>query len=189
MEQKNYTKLKAIHLVLMVISLILSVFIIIKTSDFTTIYGILALVFSFVRLIALIFGLVYIINGFKKGVSPFYKGYMMLYVVSMFLFSTNSIATKDVSYVEAFLNNGALVASLILAIAKDLGKKKTYITALVLLACTFIPMAIYAFTFTQYGNEGLTLISCAISNFLLAITATFMVYEKYLDKVARGRKV
>lgn len=189
MENKSYLKLKILHLILMAIALVLSVFIIVKTCDFTTIYGVLALLFSFVRLIALIFGLVYIFNGFKKDVSNFYKGYMLLYVVSMFLFSTNSIATKDVSYFEAFLNNGALVASLVLAIGKDLGKKNTYIAAIALLLCTLVPLIIYGFTFTNYGNEGLIFLGCAISNFLLAVTATFMVYEKYTDKVARGRKV
>lgn len=76
----------------------------------------------------------------------------------------------------------------IMAVAKDLGKTKTLIVALICILCRVILLILSLCNLKIFGTAALGLLGNDIVNILFAITTAFMVMGKYLDKTERGTK-
>ena len=155
-------------------------------------------IYSAIDLLILGFGFFYFINGYKKDAASFYKYYTLLFAFRIFLsiisvdalFDVNGIGGFPLKILMALL---PYTPVLILALVKDLGKKKSFALSggvfawyFLCLVATIIGSASARFDVLAMLNT-MNLIKSAT---LVVFSALLLVMTiaKYQDKDARGTK-
>ena len=139
-------------------------------------------------LLALVSGFIFIVNGYKKNAAAYYKGYVLILLIAEAITTCVAI-TYDASYLIKFARIAAVILFTILAVGKDLGKRKSIIISVALLV---IEIAILANTIVlilpYLSATSIPYLFDPIGHVILAITTIFMVCGKYIDKDSRGAK-
>lgn len=126
------------------------------------------------------FGFCYFMFRYKKNGALFYKLFMAAFTVTQGL----RIAAGQQHIALTLLMLAALIVTVVLATAKDLGNTKTKVCAAVLMVLTF---AAAVFTYLL-ADENARLTYLASTTAVLSCTAALMVVGKYSDKDERGTK-
>lgn len=138
------------------------------------------MIFSVLVLLLLVFSLAYRLGGYKKDAALYFMGYIHLYALTTLVaaLGLRSIADVHLPLCET-LSFGILCA---MAIAKDLGRRKSFILCGVLILCKLMVVVV-----TLVNKAAVT--GGIVSDILLAVMLGIMVYAKYEDKKSRGRDV
>ncbi len=189
MENKKYLPLKIVHLIFMVAAMGLCVASLVQYgSDSSGFANPLAVVCTVLGILCLIAGFIYLVRGYKKNAAVYYKVFMALQLIMFVILLARIMNLLLTPLYMAFLYLIPLVMLSILSVAKDLGKTKTLIVALICVLCRAINLVISICVLKAFGTAATGLLANDITNLLLAGTTAFMVTGKYLDKTARGTK-
>lgn len=186
MENKKFLPVKIIHLILMVAAIVLCCMALPKISADTEIASDLGLkTVSYVtEIVALVSGILYISFGYRKNAAFFYKMFLVVLTISQAVFAAREMTmTLSVPLVDAILMIVSLIMIVILATGKDLGKVNSAVVVGALIVCRVIALIL-----DIVAQEGFPVLSYTVSDLLLAITAAFMIFGKYIDKAQRGSK-
>lgn len=142
----------------------------------------------FLNIVALVLALVYLAMSYRKNASSYYKAFMWLLVISEVIESTSQLSSITPNVADIFKINVNLVLFTLIAGAKDYGKNNSYLLAL----CLVIFNVYTVFDVVSVApNSNVTFnlqLLDRIGQLLLAVTASFMVCGKYIDKESRGSK-
>ena len=153
-------------------------------------------IYSAIDLLILGFGFFYFINGYKKDAASFYKYYTLLFAFRIFLsiisvdalFDVNGIGGFPLKILMALL---PYTPVLILALVKDLGKKKSFTLSGIVFAWYFLCLVA---TIVISASGSLNVLAM-LNTMNLIKSATMVVFSallvvmtiaKYQDKDARG---
>ena len=189
MEKKKYLPVRIIHAILLLASLGLCVYALIKSPADTSKYGAswLSIVVTLLDLLMLTFGLAYLLMNYSKSAAIIYKVFFALLFTGAFV-QTIFLATlpeSEPAYIIV-LNIIPVAVVSALAVAKDLGRTNTVILVTTFILCRLILMIVIFANLSDYGSGAVGAISNCVSNLLIAITTGLMVFGKYLDKAQRG---
>lgn len=147
---------------------------------------------NFATVLALIFCFIYCWKGYSKSAAGFYKSFLVLTAAGSALsIAVVAIAnTLGMGLVKAMVPAVAIMAVkiillLILAFAKDLGKKNTEIVFWVLLVLDLL----FGFMFADVSSVRLYRVGVVVSRLLVDGTIGLSIRGKYKDKEARGAAV
>ena len=187
MENKKYLPLKIIHLIVIIAGIALYGFSLINYSSYINGSVTLRLI---VDIVAFAFGLVYLIMSYKKNASIYYKAFMWLLVISQVVESASILSSYTPSMIDIFKNNVNLVLFTLIAGARDYGKNNSYLLALCLVVFNVYAVFDVASMISLADSNAMATLAMfdRIGQLLLAISASFMVCGKYLDKTSRGSK-
>jgi len=127
------------------------------------------------------FGSIYIFTGCKKGISAgFFRWFLILNAISMFMLFLNPVTTGDVLVFccLAVCFGGFCV----LAIAKDLGEKKSKIIAGIIAAVALV----CALRVLLGYNANTTAIAAFTTQIICCLSLIALIDAKYKDKKERG---
>ena len=155
-------------------------------------------IYSAIDLLILGFGFFYFINGYKKDAASFYKYYTLLFAFRIFIsiasidamFNATLGSTSQLQIIVALL---PYTPVLILALVKDLGKKKSYalsgITFAWYLALLIISIILSAANKVDVSSaiEAMGVIK-SVTMVVFSALLVVMTIAKYQDKDARGTK-
>ena len=141
------------------------------------------------NMVALTVGLIYLLKGYKKEAANYYKAFMWILVVSELLEAVARISSLGTTRTfDIFTCILPFAFFLLLAGAKDYGKRASFILSIALLL-SMILQIIPAFAFVRnIGPAYIYVVIDFIGQFAIAGITVIMVCEKYLDKAARGAK-
>lgn len=189
MESKKYLPLKIIHLILLAAAEVLCIAAIVTSSGDKSASGsILGSLCHILEFLCLGTGITYFLRGYKKSAASYYKFFMYTFLVMVFVQTVrHMVELGSLNIFNACLYLIPLVMITTLAVAKDLGKTKSYIVAVILLISYIIPFA-FAIPLAMEKDliAAIGLLSSDIANILIAITSLLMVVGKYIDKTERG---
>jgi len=135
--------------------------------------------------IACILALFYCMKGYSKNAAVYFNAFCIAYCISLmipiFLVAGMYEAGSFIPTVALALRLVTFACAGIFVVASDLGKKKSYILAGIMLACSLI-LIVFA------KGMGTNVYLGMIGKNALAIVFSIMVYAKYKDKEARGTK-
>lgn len=134
--------------------------------------------------LACFYALTYCFKGYSKNVASTYKIFSITYCISCMLpifLVAKTYQAGIASAIVLALHLIVFACTSIFAFAKDLGKKKSYTLAAIVLACTLINSG-----FGIAASTPFILGMCG--KVILSIVFLIMVYAKYQDKTARGTK-
>lgn len=155
-------------------------------------------IYSAIDLLILGFGFFYFINGYKKDAASFYKYYTLLFAFRIFLSIISVDALFDVNGIGGFPLK-ILIALLpytpvlILALVKDLGKKKSFTLSGIVFAWYFLCL-VATIVISASGSLNvlamLNTMNLIKSGTMVVFSALLVVMTiaKYQDKDARGTK-
>lgn len=129
-------------------------------------------------MLTLLFAALYFMMGFKKDAAPYYKLFAWMFAISTCVFVL-AVRTMPIVFVIIGLINYAILS--ILAVAKDLGKKKSFILCIISIVVS--AAAIVLFCILNAGS-----VITMASKLLLSVLLFVMVNAKYADKGIRGTK-
>lgn len=147
----------------------------------------LAIVTNALLCLALIDAMSYCLKGYQKKDAVFFNLFPILLMIATGLNTFNmffhavyvgTIVSDTISIALILITFGALS---VLSFAKDLGKKRSYCFASIVIAATALN------TVTQYFIAPEAII-CAFGAVVASVIFFIMVYAKYQDKTARGTK-
>ena len=153
-------------------------------------------IYSAIDLLILGFGFFYFINGYKKDAASFYKYYTLLFAFRIFLsiisvdalFDVNGIGGFPLKILMALL---PYTPVLILALVKDLGKKKSFTLSGIVFAWYFLCL-VATIVISASGSLNilamLNTMNLIKSGTMVVFSALLVVMTiaKYQDKDARG---
>ena len=139
-----------------------------------------------VNVAALLSALVYLMMGYKKNAAVFYKIFASVFALSQFV-AVLSVAKYREDYTGISCYTVLFALLLMLALAEDLGKKKTFITCGVILAVGVLLLALTYFATPQASETGTWFMELVLSFSVIVMSAVMwlMAVAKYLDKEAR----
>lgn len=142
--------------------------------------------------VALVAALIYAMTGFGKKGAKFFMVYMLLYslaeVPTFISQIMNAVNREPGQGIMMLVTAVSIIALIILALIKDLGKKVSFILVTVILVLDLITAFISIFMEAAGGaiiGIPVTIIQCG-QRILLAAVAYLLVQAKYADKEARG---
>lgn len=155
-------------------------------------------IYSAIDLLILGFGFFYFINGYKKDAASFYKYYTLLFAFRIFLsvisvdalFDVNGIGGFPLKILMALL---PYTPVLILALVKDLGKKKSFTLSGIVFAWYFLCLVATIVISASGSLNILAMLNTMniIKNATMVVFSALLVVmtiAKYQDKDARGTK-
>ena len=127
-------------------------------------------------------GIIYTLKGGSKQAAVYYKTFILLTAVSSALRLIGTIVYPGFGFSDVLLI-GILLLLLILAFAKDLGEKITWI-----LFCLTMILEVVLAIVTFDKDMVLVSIVSSVSRLVLLVSIGFSIRAKYLDKKERGSK-
>lgn len=128
----------------------------------------------------------YLVLGYSKDVKNFYKGCMALITANALVITI--INTNEKASVLSIVMCALAFAILVfLTFGKDLGKNKSYIASICLLAIRALGLIICLIgdkSAVGYKDNVLFL----LGQLSIAVLVLLIIYAKYVDKAARGTK-
>ena len=185
MENRKY--LSSLHGVFSVICIVLYTFSLIRMIiNGGVAIGLISIVLN---MVALTVGLIYLLRGYKKEAANYYKAFMWILVVAELFEAVARICSfVNARPFEIFACILPFAFFLLLAGAKDYGKKVSFILSIALLL-SMILQIIPAVAFLRNTRSMITYVVIDfIGQFVIAGITVIMVCEKYIDKEARGAK-
>ncbi len=180
MENKKHLPLKIAYSILLAAEIILSIYTLAGTVGKTQ--TALDICITVAELLSLIFSFIYFALDYSKAASFFYKATMGLVTASQIFLIVNGRIQSSVW--TSFLQVFALIFIVILFTAKNMGRNKTIIIAILLVLCK---AGLFVFAMVSPFNIDFGTIITEIGRLLLADTVCIMACAKYADKAARGR--
>ena len=181
MKTKNLELIKKIHMLLLGLALIANSIALISDINAPNTHHAMIII-SVVHMFVLAAGLYYLAFGYEKDSAIFYKAFMVLYALSntirlvFFVF-------RNAGFLPIAATAVTIIIVLVLAFAKDLGKKNSWIAYGILVTAELL----LAPKFMVAGVDSSLVIS-KLSDLLIAVTAGLMINGKYIDKDSRGTK-
>lgn len=130
-------------------------------------------------LLTLFAALIYCIKGCGKASADWFMFFLIMFTVMKFVFAVAARkATSALVPVTEVIPFGMLC---VLAVAKDLGKNKSFILAVVVLLASLVQ-------FMFLTLEGNSLPASAFGSVILSVVLLVMLEAKYEDKATRGSK-
>lgn len=183
MESKKYVALKLFHLFLMIVAICLQAYALVSLKTAPAVSPIAPLL-SASAIAALVLGVVYLGDEYRKNAAFYYKAFMwLLLAAQVFQNAQYMVAGSQIPALLAVLSLVTLVLYVFLAVGKDMGKTKTILMALIVVAVK-LAFAVWA----AAGDAAVSAVTNGISEAILALVTSFMVCGKYMDKTARGTK-
>ena len=159
-------------------------------------YGIITAGMSITSIAAICAGILYLVKGYRKAAAGFYKAFMVLAAISTVVFLAGTLFTvsayrldgSDTGSADPLYIAGACIMAIkcillcVLAFAKDLGKKLTWMLFCVLLALDLV----YGCFFISPNSLIAMRIIFVMSRLLLDGTIGLAIKGKYDDKAARN---
>lgn len=181
---KNIVRVGIINSLLLVISIVLLII-----NNATRTVEPLYLINDLVCLATIISALIYTFKGYGKSASNSYKVFFILFALyKIFNFASDIKGDMTGEFLNVHINEILLaimtINALVLAFAKDLGKKKSYglvCASLLLQLVSSIRMFILYSSFSA-------IVIVYIVQIVLAFVACTFVATKYADKESRGAK-
>lgn len=137
---------------------------------------------------AIIAGFLYAFNSYRKNAAQYYKGFMFMYCLESLVLVFNELLTTKLNTIGDSISivfEVIICAILcVLAFAKNLGEKISYILAYLIITIAFINSIRLIIV---YFGESTVVFRSIVDIALAGITCLFVV-GKYLDKEARGTK-
>lgn len=183
-ETKAFTFL-IVHCIVMVTAIALSAYWLINSAPAVTLAQWLLKAKYIVEIIALLLGNVYFTVGYKKNAHMSYKCYMAFYGLSIMISIISIIMSEKIDLISLVITAALFATAIILAAAKDLGKKKSYSLGLELI---IFSAALFVCMWLDKGFIDMELVYMNISGIMLATTTQLMIMGKYYDKELRGTK-
>ena len=172
---KNLKKAGIVNLILLIISLVLSVYRFIDLSP-----NILTVIRDIVYLFTVISGFHYAFSGYRKDSAKYYKLFMLLFTV--FTLMTVAADIVDMGSLQLLLLRIVMAVSAIaLTFVKDFGEKNSVFAAAVLLIAQFIAF----FTKLSYYQGEFRHTASAFMHLALTCLVSVFVVAKYNDKHRR----
>ncbi|MBQ0146776.1 MAG: hypothetical protein KBS51_06670 [Lachnospiraceae bacterium] len=147
-----------------------------------------------VATVALISALVYSMTGFGKRSAKFFAIYMVMCALSelveLIRLIMDAVNTISVQPVLMIFTAAEIIALLILAFMKDVGKKVSFIIVTVIAIFNLLAAIVAIWTTASSGaliGIPVEVIRCG-QKILLAAVSYLLVQYKYADKEARGSK-
>lgn len=174
--KKNLNVIKVINVLAILTILVLNIIkLFIPGRGFSNNIILIALIAAY------IFGLLYAINGYSKDSNKYYQMYMLVssiyYLITIIMNVGKQIKSGYLSLLIAMICNIMFIA---LAFSKDLGKKKSAIVIIVLIALSIADYFIYGFVANNFSK-----VVGKISDTALTLLAAVFVACKYSDKARR----
>ena len=146
--------------------------------------GIAMMVGAMCSLAAICASLMYLFYGYKKNASSYFRGFMIAYALSQLAGLVIAGQNAEETGLGILLVGAVYGPVLVMAIAENLGKKKSYILCgiAVLLQIGVLVGAVLTRGTAEVG--GIFLMR-AYMQLTLAVTMTLMTVAKYEDKAAR----
>lgn len=139
------------------------------------------LVESMCAVVSILFTLIYLIHGFRKSYSEYYTAAMYINAFNAIVVSAVSI-NEAIRYIPTISCTLAFGCILVLAVAKDLGKTKSYVLSSIVVVCRVLGLS----TLFVEGITPITLL--VISQLVLAVIILICTIAKYNDKEIRKQK-
>lgn len=131
--------------------------------------------------------LFYIFKGYTKDAAKYFKTFLASFTLLCFLVVVNACMLETPSLTTVFTQMLAFTFLIVLVVAKNLGKIKSFIYGAIILA---LHLFYLIFALVQYFNPDSILpkitLWYAIPNAVLAGLLLVFVAAKYRDKAARG---
>ena len=147
---------------------------------------------ALLSMIAMCSSLMYVFYGYKKNVSSYFRGFMFTYALSQLAGIVIASGSSDGTGLGALLVGAIYGPLLVLALASDLGKKKSLILCAVVVVLqlgVFVGAVITTPGLIRGGTPlGTLYMMRAHMQFTLAVSMTLMTVAKYTDKAIRGTK-
>jgi len=133
------------------------------------------------NILTVLCGAYYCFAGYKKNGSLFYKMFVWLFALNHFFVIIFLVKNGLAPFIAAtnMISYGALV---ILAVGADLGKKKSYIAAAVVLFCQLVAL-IFLLIYPEFSTS--SAIMAPVAKALVSVLLGFIVVAKYRDKEHR----
>ena len=192
---KKKDSLTIVHLILMAALVLFNGFAVFMYFSGNGLYGVSKLemllrgFFSIFTIIALIIGILYVLNAYGKKAANYYKAFLLVQafetLLLFFFLVFNEQAVLSVLLLIA--TAGKILILLVLALWKDLGKKKTVILFLVLVG---LEIAASVLLFFYHPSPSLIpyKIIGVISRLVMLGAVGLAIRGKYKDKESRGTK-
>ena len=178
MNTKKIKTLSIILAILLIAAAIGNIFLIINNKQ--AVWNVIAVA----ELLATLFGAFYVFVGCtKEKGARFFTVSMVLQALVYFLL-TSLVPNETLGLMMMLIKFGCLC---LLAFAKDLGKKKSYIIAII-----YVVTCVFSFfkgiRFDTFSFAALASLISRTENLLLAVSTMLMVAAKYYDKAERGTR-
>ena len=180
---KNLRKSRYFNLVLIVISLVLSIYnlTINKSPYFDYAY-------KPCLTIGLVSALMYTVYGYKKESALYYKLFMFLFFISLALSAYTQTLYIDGNIsnwsISTYANFGRIIPLFLLTFMTNLGEKRSKICSYIVFGLCLV---IFIRTCIVYTSN-ICYISTSLSHLTMSAVAVMLVNEKYVDKASRGAK-
>lgn len=162
-----------------------------------TSYGVaFPVILAATALLAILSALYYSFRGYSKNAAPAYKVYMFIcadYFLALCCANAVNMSQQlGKAAVATLTATNCIIFGLflLLAFAKDMGKKQTYALCAVAQILTLVEFALALFVSIRMENVDFAQLigTRALTRFLLVSIACFMAGFKYADKAKRGTK-
>jgi len=165
------TWVAAVNVILLVAAFVCNL-LCLKNAD---LFGALPILCNIVTVLS---GAYYCFAGYKKNGSLFYKMFVWLFAINHFFVTLYLVKNGLSTFIAAtnMISYGALV---VLAVGVDLGKKKSYLAAAVVLFCQLAGL-IFLLIYPEFTDSSAIL--APVSKALVAILLGIIVIAKYRDK-------
>lgn len=147
--------------------------------------------FHLMNTLALGSGIIYLLKGYSKSASGFYKAFLMLTALANASFAVLVIATRENGSsgfydicLPIIIMGIEVIILLILSFMKDLGKAKTWLLFIIMIAADVLFGVLFISSISSIA------VKCVVILTKLSIDATIAlaIYAKYTDKTARGTR-
>lgn len=171
----------AVFIVLILAAIIVNIFLMPQESEM----GIEYVLLKIADCAACLAALLYCAAGFRKESSRFFLLFGILYLISVMMQLFPRAMELDRTFSSILLYASGLCAfgvMCVFTVAKNLGRKKSLILALILFVCSVLDVFLVA-------DYALMVKSGVPGKVILSLLFLVMNIGKYRDKVARGRSV
>lgn len=180
------TVARVIHLILIAIGLAIYVLSIVHHFQIgATAFYIIKTLLNFAALLA---AGVYFLKGYHKEASGYFKAFMWIMVIQQVFEKAYIFSLVTLPFLYCFLNVLEVALFILLAGAKDYGKKLSLLISICLLVVAIILLLTGLSVRGAADSDGLFMMLDAIGQLIIAINVSFMVCGKYFDKAERGTK-
>jgi len=168
------TWVAAVNVILLIAAFVCNL-LCLKNAD---IYGAMPILCN---ILVVLSGAYYCFAGYKKNGSLFYKMFVWLYAINH-IFVIIYLVKNGLSTFIATTNMVSYGALVVLAVGTDLGKKKSYIAAAVVLFCQLAAL-IFLLIYPEFTDSSTIL--APVAKALVSVLLGFIVIAKYRDKEHR----
>lgn len=183
MEKETNLFTKVVYFLLLIATGVFAVYSFFQANEF---WHPSAILYEILVIAALVMALCYILKKFSKKAAGYYKAFMIMMVCASSISVLIRMVNGCPSYFIAVLYLVALITAVVLATGVNLGWVLTIVAVSALIIARGCLLGRDIMVLSMFGKQGVFILSGAVSNLLLAVTASILVIEKYIDKHERN---